>query len=60
MVLENALQLYKEGKISVDKAAKIADLRVSEMMDAIVLHGIKSEETIKEYREGVKALIEQA
>ncbi|MEK6903280.1 MAG: UPF0175 family protein [Nanoarchaeota archaeon] len=60
MRLENALRPYKEGKISVDKAAKIAGLTVSEMMDEIALHGIKSEETIEEYREGVKALMEEA
>jgi predicted HTH domain antitoxin len=44
--LEKALHLYREGKISVDKAAKISDITVSEMMDEIVAHNIKSEETI--------------
>jgi len=56
--LEKALQLYKEGKISVDKAAKIAGLTVSEMMNEITIHGIKSDETLEEYREGVKLLMD--
>ena|SRR3989344_135449 len=56
--LEKALQLYREGKISVDKAAKIAGLTISEMMDEISAHSIKSDETIEEYREGIKLLLE--
>lgn len=56
--LDKALQLYQEGRISVDKAAKIAGLTVSEMMDEISAYGIKSDETIEEYREGVKILLE--
>ncbi len=58
--LEKALALYKEGQISVDKAAKIAELTVSEMMEVIAAHGIKSDETIEEYRRGVKVLMESA
>lgn len=57
--LEKAIQLYKEGKASVDKTAKIAGLTVSEMMDQIASHGIKSDETIEEYRRGLKMLIEK-
>jgi len=56
--LEKALRLYREGKASVDKAAKIAGLTVSEMMDEIAAHGIKSDETIEEYKQGVKILME--
>ena len=55
--LERALQLYRDGKISVDKAAKIAGLTVSEMMNEIAAHGIKSDETAEEYREGIKLLL---
>ena len=46
----------REGLISVDKAAKLVGITVSEMMKAIALHGIKSEETLEEYRRGVKLL----
>lgn len=55
--LKKALELYKEGKASVDKVAKIAGLTVSEMMEEIAAHGIKSEETIEEYKQGIKILL---
>lgn len=55
--LRKALELYREGKASVDKAAKIAGLTVSEMMEEIAVNGIKSEETIEEYRRGIKVLL---
>lgn len=56
--LERAIQLYREGKVSVDKAAKIAGLTVSELMNEIVAHGIKSDETVEECREGTRILLE--
>jgi len=58
LTLEKALELYRNGKVSIDKAAKIAGITVSEMMDKIAEHGIKSDETIEEYREGIKMLME--
>ena len=54
--LEKALQLYIEGKISVDKAAKILGTTINEMMNLISSRGIKSEETLEEYRKGLKLL----
>ena len=58
--LEKALELYKKGEVSVDKAAKLAGLTVSEMMDKIAAQGITSDETLEEYRRGVKILMESA
>lgn len=58
--LEKALNLYKDGNISVDKAASIAELTVSEMMDVIAAHEVKSDETLEEYRQGIKVLMESA
>ena len=55
--LEKVMELYRKGKISIDKAAKISDLTVSEMMDEIANEGIKSEESIEEYIQGVKNLM---
>lgn len=55
--LERALQFYREGRISIDKAAKIAGITINEMMQEAAAHGIRSEETIEEYKEGVKILI---
>lgn len=56
--LEKALQLYHEGKISIDKASKIARLTMNEIMNEIAAKGIKSDETIEEYKEGIKLLLE--
>ena len=54
---ERALELYRNGKISSDKAADIAGVTVAEMMFLISKAGIKSEETFKEYKKGLKLLI---
>ena len=54
--LKKALNQYEKGMISADKAAKLCSLTVHEMMKEIALHDIKSEETIEEYKKGVKIL----
>ena len=54
--LKKALEKYREGLVSVDKAAEIAGLTISEMMREIAYHGIKSEETLEEYRKGIQIL----
>ena len=58
--LKKVLNQYEKGLISVDKAAKIAGITINEMMKEISLHGIKSEETIEEYKKGVKILIKSS
>ena len=59
MKLKKALDLYAQSLVSVDKAAKMAKLTISEMMNAIANNGIKSEETLEEYRDGVRMLIKK-
>ena len=54
--LKKALSQYEKGLISVDKAAEMSGITMSEMMKIIASHGIKSEETLEEYRRGVKLL----
>ena len=54
--LKKALSKYEQGVLSVDKAAKIAGLTISEMMKEIASHSIKSEQTLEEYRKGVRIL----
>lgn len=54
--LKKALNQYEKGLISVDKAAELSGITVNEMMKIIASHGIKSEETLEEYRKGVKLL----
>lgn len=55
--LEKALERYRKGEISIDKAADIAEITVSEMIKG-AMHDIKSDETLEEYREGVRILLE--
>ena len=49
-----AIKLYKEGKISIGKAAKIANLSISETMDLFAELGIKSNIELEDYLEGLK------
>lgn len=55
--LEKALEDYRDGKISIDKAARIAGLTVHEMMDEAAAKGIRTEESIADLRKGVKLLL---
>ena len=55
-MLKKSLDKYNQGLISVDVAAKMAGLTVNEMMREIASRGIKSEETLEEYRKGVRTL----
>jgi predicted HTH domain antitoxin len=48
--IEEATKLYKDGKISISRAAEIAGLSVGEMMDELVKRGVKSELTVEEYK----------
>ncbi len=55
-LLQKYLHLYSERKCSLDKAAKLAGLTVCEMMDEAAKAGIRSEETIEEYKRGLELL----
>ena len=55
-LLQKHLQLYREGKCSLDKAAEEVGITVAEMMQEAVKAGIKSDETIDDYRKGVQLL----
>jgi len=57
--LEKALDNYRKGVISIDKAAEIAGLTANEMMQEAASHGIKSEETLEEFRDGLRLLMEE-
>lgn len=57
--LKKALTQYEKGLVSVDRAAKIAGVTVSEIMSIIASKGIRSEETIEEYRKGIKLLTKE-
>ena len=57
---QKAVQLYKEGKVSLSGAAKIADVNIYDMIDLLIKAGIKSDyylEDMKKEREILKKLM---
>lgn len=50
------LKDYKEGKISIGKAAKELDLSITETIELLADLGIKSPISYEEYLEGYKSL----
>lgn len=53
---KNAIEAYRDGKISTDKAAEIAGLTVTEIMTLLANAGLTSEETFADYAEGIRIL----
>lgn len=55
-LLKKFTEEYRLGKCSIDKAAENVGITVNEMMQEVSGVGIKSSETIEEYRAGLKLL----
>ena len=55
-LLQKYLELYQEGRCSLDKAAHDVGITVVEMMQEAARAGIQSTETIEEYRWGLELL----
>lgn len=53
-----ALERYREGKASLSKAAEVAGVSISELMDILAAHGIPSDLRVEDYRESLVALRE--
>jgi predicted HTH domain antitoxin len=53
-----ALERYRDGKASLSKAAELAGVPVSEMMDLLAEHGIPADLGVEVYRESLLALRE--
>lgn len=53
---EDSLKLYKEGKVSLWKAAKIAGVSLWEMIDLIMKEGIHLDYGTEELREDLEPL----
>jgi len=53
-----ALQRFRDGKASLGKAAELAGLSISEMMDVLAEHGIESHLRAEDYRESLARLRE--
>jgi len=51
-----AIQDYKTGKISIGKAAELAGISISEMMDVLAEYGIKSRIDYNDYLRGLENL----
>lgn len=51
-----AIESYKNGKASIGRAAGLAGVSVSEMMDILAEFGVKSNIEMEDYLEGLKNL----
>ena len=47
---QRAVGLYKEGKVSLSEAAKIADVNIYEMIDLLIKAGIKSDYSLEDMK----------
>ena len=50
------MELYRLGRCSLDKAAQGVGITVHEMMQKAIKAGIKSSQSIEEYRRGLQLL----
>jgi predicted HTH domain antitoxin len=55
--IEKALHDYREGKISIDKAADMAGLIVHDMMSEAIAKNIRADESMIEMKKGVRFLL---
>lgn len=55
-LIDKHLNDYRLGRCSLDKAASLVGITISEMMQEAAKVGIRSTETIEEFRRGLKLL----
>ena len=53
-----ALERYRDGKASLSKAAEVAGLSVSEMLDVLAEHGVGTDLGVEDYRKSLETLRE--
>lgn len=53
---QKAAQQYKNGKITITAAAKMANITVHEMIDYLIKSGYKTEYTLEDFRREIKLL----
>ena len=53
-----AIEQYREGRISIEKAAEKANKNLSEMLDLLAEFGVKNPMTKQQYLEGLKNIEE--
>ncbi|MBS7626979.1 UPF0175 family protein [Candidatus Bathyarchaeota archaeon] len=52
--LKRGIELYRDRKVSLGKAAEIAGIPITQMMDWLVRFGVKSNITLEDYRAGLE------
>ena len=52
--LKRGVELYRDRKVSLGKAAEIAGIPITQMMDWLIRFGVKSNITLEEYRAGLE------
>ncbi len=52
--LKRGIELYRDKRASLGKAAEIAGIPISQMMDWLVRFGVKSNITLQDYRAGLE------
>ena len=58
--LDSALERYREGEITLERAAMEADLPLYDMMDEAARRGIRRAYTAEEIRQDAESLLRQA
>ena len=53
---EKAVELYRKGEISLEKAASVCGVCVAEMVELLAKSGVHANITLEHYREGLKNL----
>ena len=56
--LQLAIEQYKQGKISIGRAAEKAGITISEMMDRLAEAGVPNRITLEQHLQGLKNLEE--
>ncbi|MFQ5887078.1 MAG: UPF0175 family protein [Candidatus Hydrothermarchaeales archaeon] len=51
--LKKGIELYRDRKVSLGKAAEIAGVPITQMMDWLLRFGVKSNITMEDYRAGL-------
>ncbi len=52
--LKKAIELYRDKKVSLGKAAEIANMPVTQMMDWVVRFGVKGNVALEDYKAGLE------
>lgn len=55
--IERALRLYREGKVTLWRAARMGGITLREMMELAAKQGIQFQYTAKDFEEDVKATL---